>query len=240
MASAASLRELVQRFSALHGALPGLLFTEVPVYDGVLHIDEECPALSGIHFGVKFETRALADVLDELSCRACVELSERSEILEAVEEPLSEAVAVLVACESHDRGASQNVHLGSLINSLRASIWVRNPAIATLLDVLEARFAPSLPSIGTAWLVKRGAGAPLALLANGLHHASGYSVLLLPQNMNLLSTPSRPLSVREPFVPQMLSEDITSSELVRARELFFQMLTGGTDPSVALQAALAI
>lgn len=240
MTTATSLSDLVQRFNSIDVALPDYLCVEVPVADGVLHIDETCPVLGNIHFGVKFETRSIRAIHTALSCTDCAQLSNRADVLEAIEEPLSEAVAALVACERSDCASPRVVNLGSLINSLRPSIWVQNAAIDVLLRALEQRFVPVLPASGTAWLVKRGAGAPLALLPDGLHHASGYSILLLPRNMVISSAPSRHLSVTAPFAPQLLCENVTPSELLAARALFFQMVTGGTEPSVALQAALAI
>jgi hypothetical protein len=117
---------------------------------------------------------------------------------------------------------------------------VRQAAIDVLLRALEQRFPPDLPEVGSAWLVMRGAGAPLVLLPDGLHHASGYSVLLLPPNMLLSAGAGRPLSVSNPYQPRWLCDHVTEAELQAVRHLFFQMVTGGTEPSVALQAALVV
>lgn len=240
MESAASLHDLVQRLQTFDSSLPSLLYCETPTADDVIHIDEECPILSRVHFGVSFPTRSLQYISDHLTCSSCLTLSHRRETLDALEEPLSDVLAVLAACTRHDAGLARSVNLGSLLNGLRPSVWVRQAAIDVLLRALEQRFPPDLPEVGSAWLVMRGAGAPLVLLPDGLHHASGYSVLLLPPNMLLSAGPSRPLSVSNPYQPRWLCDHVTEAELQAARHLFFQMVTGGTEPSVALQAALVV
>ncbi len=240
MASATSVQNLVERFSALDPSLPSHLFADVATANGELHIDEECSSLAGTQFGVKFETRSLESIHDELECAVCTEYANRPAAIEALEELIAEAVSALLVCERSDQGLPRITNMGALINSLRPNIWMRAPAVEILLRALEQRFVPDLPGEGVTWLVMRGAGAPLVLLNDGIHHASGYSLLLLPKNFHLVSTPSRPLSVREPYASRRLCESVKASELHAVRQLFFQMVIGGTDPHIALQAALSV
>lgn len=237
MSTKSALYDLEQSFRVLDARLPGFLYCEAVLENDYLHLDDKCPSLAGGRAGLRYETRSLGHINATLECSACSYDLVSELAVDKVRELLAEPLAVLALCKLDQLVPTQPKPLGSLINSLRPSVWVDPFAVDVLLGALEARFPPDLPKIGTAWLVHRGAGTPTTLLPDGLHHPTGVSLLLLPANLSLIGGPDSPGGACR---PSRLKENVNADDLQRIRHLFFQMVVGGVDPALAIQAALAI